>query len=639
MPYSATAKTTRKDIYWADAYLKKKVRAKEAVGKIRSGQRVFLGSGCGEPQKLIQTLVDASGGFSGLEVVRLFGRETASLTAVADRTHDTSLNVRSIYLGATADSNIARQKRFITPMNMSDIPMLFTSRRMPLDAAVVQVSPPDDFGWMSLGIAVDVSMAAVRSADMVIVQVNSRMPRIMGQSFIHVNDVDWIVECDEELITVTPPANRSRQAQQMGKHAVGLIEDGATLQIGLAAVSQATMEALSCKNDLGVHSQFMIDDIMHLYSTGNITNKKKGLNEGKMVASMAIGSSSLYEFLHDNPAVDFHPSDYVNNPFIIARHNRMVSINMARAMDITGQVSAEATAATHFGGVSGIPDFVRGARQSPGGKSILLLFAVNETGAGLTSNIVAKLGELETVVPRGDVHYVVTEFGAVNLFGKSIQERVIAMISIAHPQFREELFAQAKELGYIGSERSLGEAAQAVYPVQLEETIERDGEQILIRPAKPVDDRRIQEHYYNLPQKDVESRFFCKKKIFSLDEIESHSFVDYVNDLTLIAVTGEMGFGRVVGVAECMKIEAQNMAEVAFSVTEEYQGKGIGRFFIHKLAAIARENGIAGLVAVTNPGNKAMIHLFKSLPYRVESVIEDGDMVLTCRFSEMVEKF
>ncbi len=635
MSASATPKAARRDIYWADAYLKKKVGAEEAIGKIRSGQRVFLGSGCGEPQKLIRTLVDASGSFSGLEVVRLFGRETASLTAVADRTHDTSLNVRSIYLGATTDSNIARQKRFITPMNMSDIPMLFISRRMPLDVAIVQVSPPDDFGWMSLGIAVDVSMAAVRSADMVIVQVNNKMPRIMGQSFIHVNDVDWVVECDEELITVTPPAIRCQQAQKMGKYIAGLIEDGATLQIGLAAMSQATMEALSSKNDLGVHSQFMIDDIMHLYSTGNITNKKKGVNEGKMVASMAIGSSNLYEFLNDNPAVDFHPSDYVNSPFIIAQHNRMVSINVARAMDITGQVSAEATAATHFGGVSGIPDFVRGARQSPGGKSILLLFAASETEAGLTSNIIAKLDELETVVPRGDVHYVITEFGAVNLFGKSIQERVIAMISIAHPQFREELFAQAKELGYIGSERSLGEAAQAVYPVQLEETIERDGEQILIRPAKPVDERRIQEHYYNLPQKDVESRFFCKKKIFSLDEIESHSFVDYVNDLTLIAVTGEMGFGRVVGVAECMKIEAQNMAEVAFSITEEYQGKGIGRFFIHKLAAVARENGIAGLVAITSPGNTAMINLFKSLPYKVESVLEEGDMVLSCRFSRL----
>lgn len=624
-------------IYWADAYLEKSVSPERAISKIRSGQRVYTGSGCGEPQKLIKTLVEKSNSFSGLEIVRLFGRETASLTAIADRTHDTNLNVRSFYLGAAIDSNIASQQRFITPMNMSDIPMLFISRRMPLHVAMVQVSPPDDFGWMSLGISVDISMAAVRSADMVIVQVNNKMPRIMGQSFIHVNDVDWIVEHNEDLIAVEPPTDGREQAQEMGKYVARLIEDGATLQLGLAAMSQVTMQALSNKNDLGVHSQFMIDDIMHLYSTGNINNKKKGFNEGKMVASMAIGSANLYEFLNDNPAVDFHPSDYVNSPFIISQHNRMVSINVARAMDLTGQTTAEATSATHFGGVSGIPDFVRGARQSPGGKSILLLFSATKTEKGLVSNIVPKLEDMVTVVPRGDVHYVVTEYGAVNLFGKSIQERVIAMISVAHPDFRGELFDRAKEMGYVGSERSLGEAALAVYPIKLEETIERDGEQILIRPAKPVDERRIQEHYYSLPEKDVESRFFCPKTIFAPGEIESQSYVDYINDLTLVAITGEMGFGKVVGVGEFIKIEEHNMAEVAFSISEGYQGKGLGRLFIKKLAAVARENGISGLIAVTNPGNRAMINLFKSLPYKVKSSLEDGDMVLTCRFSELAE--
>lgn len=630
--------SSKSGIYWADAYLKKHVTAEQAISHIRSGQRVFVGSGCGEPQKVIETLVEKTSNFSGLEIVRLFGRETASLTEIADRTRNTSLNIRSIYLGATQEEDIARQQRFITPMNMSDVPMLFTSRRLPLNVAIVQVSPPDDFGWMSLGISVDVTMAAVRSADLVIAQVNSKMPRVMGQSFIHVNDVDFVVEHDEELIAVSPPSGGQMAAQKMGKYVARLVEDGATLQIGLAAMSQATVSALSNKNDLGLHSQFIIDDAMHLYATGNINNKKKGINEGKMVASMAIGSHNLYEFLNDNPAVDFHPSDYVNNSFIIAQHHKMVSLNVARAVDLTGQATAEATAATRFAGVSGIPDFVRGARRSPGGKSILLLFSVTEQEDGTKiSNIVPRLNDMVVVVPRGDMHYVVTEYGLVNLFGKSIQERVIAMISIAHPDFREELFEEAKTLGYIGAERTLGEAARAVYPIQLEETIQRGGETLFIRPAKPVDERLIQEHYYTLPKKDVESRFFCQKTIFSPDEIENQSYVDYVNDLTLVALIGEVGFEKVVGVAECMKLESQNMAEVAFSISEEYKGMGIGRFFIRKLAAVARENGIAGLVAVTNPGNTAMIRLFKSLPYRVESNLEEGDMVLTCRFSELAK--
>jgi len=522
-------------------------------------------------------------------------------------------------------------------MNMSDVPLLFTTRKLPLNVALIQVSPPDDFGWMSLGISVDVTMAAARSADFVIAQVNPMMPRVMGQSFIHVNDVNLIVEHEEEILAIPPKEVSSPAALEIGRHIAKLIEDGATLQIGLDAASQATVQALSNKNDLGVHSQFFTDDIMHLYATGNINNKKKGLNEGKMVSSMAIGSANLYEFLNDNPAIDFHPSDYVNDPFIIGRHNKMVSMNIASTMDLTGQVSTAASAATRFAGVSGIPDFVRGARRSPGGKSILMLFSTTETESGLQSNIVPQLNNDVTVVPRGDVQYVISEYGAVNLFGKSIQERTIAMISIGHPDFRDELFEAAKELGFIGSERSLGEASRAIYPVRLEETLDIDGEKILVRPAKPVDERRIQEHYYSLPKEDVLTRFFCQKTIFGRTEMETRSNVDYINDLTLVAVVGEFGFGKVVAVAECMKLEGANIAEVAFSVSEDYQGKRLGSYFIKKLAAVARESGISGLTAYTFPSNKAMIALFKTLPYKVKTVYEDGDLVLTCNFSELAE--
>ncbi|SDO80500.1 GNAT family N-acetyltransferase [Desulforhopalus singaporensis] len=623
--------------YWADSYLEKSVSADVAIKHIRSGQRVFISSGCGEPQKLIKTLVEHTNDFSGLEIVRLLGQETSSLTAIADKTRDTNLNIRSIYLGSTGPEMIARQQRFITPMNMSDVPMLFTTRKLPLNVALIQVSPADDFGWMSLGISVDVTMAAARSADFVIAQVNPKMPRVMGQSFIHVNDVDLLVEYEEELLTVPTTNLSSERAQKMGSHIARLIEDGATLQLGLDAISQATMQALSNKNDLGIHSQFFTEDIMHLYATGNINNKKKGLNEGKMVSSMAVGSANLYEFLNDNPAIDFHPSDYVNDPFVIARHNKMVSMNVAKTMDLTGQVSAEASAATRFAGVSGIPDFVRGARRSPGGKSILMLFSTYEDDSGLHSNIVPQLNDTVTVVPRGDVHYVVTEYGSVNLFGKSIQERAMAMISIAHPSFRETLFEAAKERGFIGPERTLGEAARAVYPVQLEEIYEINGETLLIRPAKPVDERRIQEHYYSLPKEDVLTRFFCQKTIFARNEMETRFHVDYVKDLTLVAVVGDFGFGRVVGVAESMKLENENIAEVAFSVSEDYQGKGLGTLFIKKLAAVARENGISGLMAYTFPSNKAMINLFKTLPYKVNTAFEDGDLILTCKFNQLAD--
>ena len=618
--------------YWADAYLGKRRSAADAIRMVKSGQRIFIGSACGQPQALVRALSDAAPRLSGLEIVRLLSTEATPLGALADQTQDFALNLRTIYLGAANSEVIARHLRFITPMNMSDVPDLFISKKLPIHAALIQVSPPDDFGWMSLGISVDVTLAAAMSADLVIAQVNPQMPRVLGQSFIHVNDVDIVFEHEEPLLSVDPrPA--SETATRIGQMIARLVEDGSTIQIGLDAASQATLHALGDKNDLGVHSQFLTDDMMHLFSQGAITNRCKGFNDGKLVASAAIGSRNLYEFLDNNPAVDFRPSDYVNDPFIIARHQRMVSMNVARTMDLTGQVEVEAAARTFFAGVSGTVDFVRGARRSPGGKSILMLFSTSEDGQH--SNIVPILANTNVGVPRADVHYVVTEYGAFNLLGKSLQERVVGMISVAHPKFREELFVAAKQLGLIGPERTLGEAVRGVYPVRLEETMEIDGEEVVIRPAKPVDERRIQEHYYSLNKEDIFSRFRHEKTSFSRSDVEVRSLVDYVRDLTLVAVVGEFGFGQVVALGECMLIEKINMAEVAFSVNKKYQNKGIGRRILRKLSDSAREKGLFGLMAYTSPSNQGMIRMFKSLPYKVKSTFDGEGVTLSCRFDEL----
>lgn len=619
-------------IYWADNYVEKKCDPAAAVKKIKSGMRIFIGSACGEPQALVQALSEQTGKLTGLEIVRMMSRESTSLTSIANQTGDVSLNIRSIYLGSARVEPFSTNLRFITPMNMSDVPGLFLTRKLVINVALIQVTPPDDFGWMSLGVSVDVTLAAARSADMVIAQINENMPRVLGQSFIHVNDVDVIVEHNEELMAVAPRP-RSEAASLIGHHIARLIDDGSTLQIGLDAASQATVQGLSGKNDLGIHSQYITDDIMHLYAQGVVNNRKKGFNEGKIVASAAIGSHNLYEFINNNPAVDFRPSDYVNDPFIISRHNRMVSMNVARNMDLTGQVAAEASVETYFAGVSGIPDFVRGSRRAPHGKSILMLLSTSADGKH--SNIVPMFKNTAVVVPRGDVHYVVTEYGAVNLFGKSLQERVMAMIEIAHPDFREALFESAKEAGMIGTERSLGEAAKAVYPVRLEETVEIEGQQITIRPAKPVDERRIQEHYYSLNKDDIFSRFFHDKLSFGRSEVEPKSHVDYVKDLTLVAVVGEFGFGRVIAVGESMLLYTSNMAEVAFSVNREYQGKKLGRRMLHKLSEAARENGVSGLIAYTAHKNRGMINLFKTLPYRVSTSYDGEEVALRCRFDDL----
>jgi acyl-CoA hydrolase/GNAT superfamily N-acetyltransferase len=618
--------------YWADDYIKKKKDVHDAIQMIKSGQRVFIGSYCGEPQYLVKGFAEGSGRLSDIEIIRLMSAETTSLTMIANKTRDQRLNIRSIYLGSAKSENLAKNMRFYTPMNLSEVPRLFKKRLIPINVALIQVRPPDDFGWMSLGVSVDVTMAAAQSADIVIAQVNSRMPMVLGQSFIHVNDVDAIVEYDEDLLTISSVPIPQR-ADMIGSHIARLIEDGSTLQIGLDTTSQATSLALSKKNDLGIHSQFLTVDMMRLYSMGVINNKKKGFNNGKMVAGCAVGTKNLYEFLDLNPAVDFYPFDYVNDIDIISRHNKMVSMNVAQYIDLAGQVSCDALEYNLYAGVSGIPDFVRGSNRSKDGKSIIMINATAKDNK--ESRIVPMLNNTIVTIPREDIRWVVTEFGVANLYGKSTQERALAIISIAHPDFREELLFEAKKMGMVGPDRILGESVRGVYPVRFEETIKTDGEKILFRPAKPVDERRIQEHFYQLEKVDVVSRFFHEKTRFLRQEVQGMFQVDYIHNLTIIALVGESGFEKVVGVGSYYFESTDNMAEVAFSVSKEYQGKGLGNILIRKLAEAAKENGIFGLFAVTVPGNKNMIKLFRKLPFKVRSVLGD-DLMLSCRFDEPV---
>ncbi len=618
--------------YWADKYAANRRSAADAVALIRPGQRVFIGSSCGEPQHLVRALAQASGNIKDIEITRLFNLESTPLSLIAERTGDQALNIRSFYSGSARTQGIARNQRFITPVNLSAVPRLFKSRLLPVHVALIQVSPPDDFGWMSLGVSVDITLAAAESADLVVAQVNPRMPRVLGRSFIHVNDVDVFVEHEEPLIAVgeTPEFEAAKGIARM--IATRLVEDGSTIAIGLGATSEAVLLALSDKNDLGVHTQYLAADTLRLFARGVITNRRKGYHDGKIVASSAIGTEAFYELLNDNPAIEFHPSDYVNDPSIIARHNRMVAMSVAMTVDLTGQVAADALPFNQFSGVTGVLDFIRGASMSPGGKSILML---PSTGAqGKKSRIVPLLTDTAVVVPRSDVQHVVTEYGAVNLFGKSLQERALGLISIAHPDFRDELFFEAKKMGLLGPERSLHDSLHGVYPVHLEEVVDVDGEPVAIRPAKPVDERRIQEHFYSLDKDDVIARFFHNKVSFEKDEMQEVSQVDYVNDLTLIAVVGEFGFGRVVAVGEYLLDRDSNFAEIAFSISRPFQRKGMGRILLRKLEAAAREHGISGFYAYTSAQNQGMIRLFTSLPYKVSTTFE-GDMVtLRCAFSE-----
>lgn len=612
------------------SYAEKRTTAEKAIRLIRSGQRVFIGSSCGEPQHLVATLLSHKRDYADLEILRLLSLEGAITATAGDQTLGRTFSVRSLYQGAGETANLVGGRRFLTPMNLSLIPGLLRSGQLPIHVALVQVSRPDAFGWMSLGLSVDVTKAAVAAADHVIAQVNPRLPRVLGDSFIHIRDVDTFVEWEEDPLTSLDFA-RDEPNPAMATLIANLVEDGSTLQIGLGEGEASVWQALATKKDLGVTTVCMTEGLMALMQSGVINNRRKTYHPGKTIASLAMGNEVLYRFLHDNPAIEFHPADVVCHSATIAAEDRMVAINMATAIDLTGQIAADALPQNHFAGLMGINEFMQAANQSRFGKSIILLPALDGNG---NSRILPELPSGSVVVPRGDVHHVITEYGAANLFGKNLRERALALIGIAHPDLRQTLMDEAKRLGLIEPERDLKQALLGVYPAHLEEMRSIEDVKILFRPIKSGDLRRVQEHYYAMDAQDTLSRFFMARKAFYKDQVGTLCDINYRTSMTFLAVVGEPGFERVIGIGEYAVEGAHEMAEVAFSVASDWQGKGIGVSLLRKLVAAARENGLAGLVAYTSTRNRAMLETMKKLPYQIRTTIEDDLLVLSARFDD-----
>jgi acyl-CoA hydrolase/GNAT superfamily N-acetyltransferase len=614
----------------SEKYKSKLRTADEAVRMIRAGQRVFIGSSCGEPQHLVNALMDNAEYFFDVEIVRLLSLESSLMALMADEYRGHRFHVRSIYQGSDQTKGLRANRRFITPLTLSAVPGLFRKGLLPLHFALIQVSPPDRNGWMSLGISVDVTQAAAQSATTVIAQVNPNMPRVQGHTFIHVDEVDIVVEKEEELLSPYDLPDYE-SADDIAAITATLVDDGATLQLGLAELSRPIAHALAEKNDIGVHTEILIDDLMELLFKGVVSNRLKSQDEGKLMASSAIGSKQLYQSLHNNPAIEFRPSDYINNPAVIAQNHKMVAVNFAQTMDLSGQVFADALPQNHFSGVTGMLDFVMGAGMSRGGKSIVVIPARSLDGQ--TSRIRLNSNEGSIVIPKGYVSYVVSEFGMVNLLGKNIEERAMAMISLAHPDFRDELFDNAKQAGLIDRNRSLSESLFGVYPARMEEVRDIDGQKVTFRPAKAVDDRLIQEHFYQMDKSDVRARFFSTRRSFFREDMEGIAQVDYINNLSIVAVTGEVGFERVIGLGVYARAQG-TVAEVAFSVVKEWQAKGIANVLLEKITAAARENGFTELMAYAKSSNTGMIKLFKKLPYQTDTIIEGDTLVLKCRLEK-----
>lgn len=432
----------------ADLYRAKVVSPQQAVEVISSGARVYLGGGAGVPQVLERAMVERAPALRDVEVTHVLTFAGGHYLAPE---YQESFRHRGLFLGPNARAAVWEGRADYAPIFLAEIPDLFRNGNLPIDVAMIQVSPPDEHGFCSFGVEVGVTKPAALAAGTLVAEVNANMPRLLGDSFIHVSKLDRIVEVDYAL-PQAPQGGFSEVHQEIGSLIANMIPDGATLQLGIGSIPDAVLFHLKDRRDLGIHTELFSDGVIDLVERGVITNEKKSLHPGKIIAGFLFGSQRLYDFVHDNAMIELHPTDYVNDPFVIAQNDNMIAINSAIEVDLTGQVSSDSIGTRFYSGIGGQVDFIRGAARSRGGKPFIALPSTAKDGT--VSRIVPQLKPGAGVVTsRGDVHYVVTEYGVASLHGRSIRERARALIGIAHPNFREELEAYAVESHWIQGAR------------------------------------------------------------------------------------------------------------------------------------------------------------------------------------------
>jgi acyl-CoA hydrolase/GNAT superfamily N-acetyltransferase len=619
---------------WRQRYAQKLRSADDALGVVRSGHHIFVGSGAAAPQYLVERLTARADYLHAAEIVHIM---TLGIAPYALPPVKESFRHNAFFVGPNVRDAVAAGEADYTPIFLSEVPRLFRSGRVPIDVALIQVTPPDEHGFCSLGVSVDIVKPAIECARVIIAEVNPRMPRTLGDSFIAADAIDTMVEHESPLPEVThpPPDDMSRA---IGRWVSTLVEDGATLQIGIGSMPDAILESLADKHDLGLHTEMLSDGTLALIQSGVINNSRKTLHPGKIIASFVMGTQRLYDFVDDNPLVELHPNDYVNDPFIIAQNERMVAINAAIEVDLTGQVCSDSLGHLFYSGIGGQVDFIRGAARSKGGRPIIALPSTADDGK--ISRIVSQLKPGAGVVTsRGDVHYVVTEYGVADLYGRSARQRAMALIGITHPDYRHELLDFAKERRHILIDQEIPPLGAGVYPQDLETTFTpTSGETVLVRPIKPTDDDLWLEFIYSLSEDTIYHRFFRPMKRWSRRDAQHFVVLDYRDRMALVAVLRQEEREQLIAVARYEREPATNLAECAFAVQDQWQGRGLGTFLLQYLIRIAMMNGIEGFTALVMADNRRMLRLFQKTGYLIRSKYEENAWEITFRFDEKAEE-
>ena len=613
---------------WQERVQDKIATPGEAVRKIRRGRRILIGSGAAEPSRLVEALVTHGDHLQDNEIVHLLTLgEAPYVKAGMER----RFRHTAFFIGENVRAAVAEGRADFMPVFLSEIPALLRSRRVRVDVALVMVSPPDRHGYVSLGVGVDIIRSAIEAADLVLAEVNPQMPRTHGDSFLHVSRLHAMVPVDYALPEriLEPPDDVSRR---IGQHVASLIPDGATLQMGIGTIPNAVLDALDDRNDLGVHTEMFSDGVMALAEKGVVNGRTKTLLPGKIVTSFVMGSRALYAWVHENPVVEMRPSNFTNDPFTIARNDRMCAINAALAVDLTGQVAADTLMGRFFSGIGGQVDFIRGAARSLGGKPIIALPSTAKNGA--VSRIQPAFEEGAGIVTsRGDVHFVATEWGVADLWGRSIRRRAEALIEIAHPDFRAELTNAAKKRRYVFPDQIV---PRAVYPWE-EASTERlkDGRKVTVRPLRMSDQEPLTEIFYRASDETTFKRFMAHECATTHEEMRRLVDLDYERNMALVACAlGETG-DDIVAMARYDVEPATHLADIVFVVRDEWTGTGVGRILMTRMLEVARERGLAGVRARIPAGNKAMLALLQGSGLHVATTAKDTLLDVTATFPDV----
>lgn len=596
------------------------VDAITAIREIKRGKRILIGSGCAEPQYLIKQLVENHQRFHDNEIVHLL---TTGFAGYASPEYNKAFRHNAFFIGANVRKSVAQGISDYTPVFLSEIPLLFKNKKMGLHCAIVQISPPDENGYVSLGISVDIVLSAIQNAELVIAQVNKNMPRTLGKAILHISSFDYLVEHDEPILELhDEPLDEISIA--IGKNIANCIKDGDTLQLGIGKIPNAVLKNLSTKNDLGIHTEMFSNGVADLYKNGNITNKRKGFHDNKTITSFIMGNKDLYDLVNNNSDFECYPSEYVNDPFNIAKNKNMVSINSALEVDLTGQVCADSLGCNFYSGIGGQVDFVRGAKRSEGGRSFIALPSTAK--GGKLSRIVANLSEGAGVVTsRGDVEYVVTEHGIAYLHGKTIRERAMSLIQIAHPDFREELLESIKERHYVRMDQKVSsKSTELAYEITNKK--EFKGKIMNFRILQPSDESLLQDFLYCLNPDSIYHAYLCYTKTFPHEEMKSYLNTDYESDLVIGGFEDINPYAKINCIAKYLK-KGTDTVEINFIIGQEYRGLGLASFLMETLIDIAKKNKVKKLLASTDYSNIPMMKILEKFNFIKDESFQDPEVM------------